>query len=99
SGNILRSLASGLLLGWTRTTTTLILFALLGRVSMPPIRVHLPTPRQVCPAGYSICWPEGKVLQNERYAECGKDVLLVAKARYAQAAKNVKYSTVWEQKS
>jgi len=66
---------------------------------MPPIRVHLPTPRQVCPAGYSIWWPEGKEFQNDRYAECAKDVPLVAKARYAPAAKNVKYRPVGEKES
>ena len=67
--------------------TTLILFALLGQVSMPPIRVYLPTPRLVCPAGYSIWWPEGKEFQNDKYAECVKDESTIRDSKYTPVVK------------
>jgi len=52
--------------------TTFDFICAAGQVSMPPIRVHRPTPTLICSAGYSIWWPEGKEFQNDRYAECVK---------------------------
>ena len=59
--------------GWTQIMTTFDFICAVGQVSMPPIRVHRPTPTLICSAGYSIWWPEGKEFQNDRYAECVKD--------------------------
>jgi len=48
---------------------TLLMFTLLGaqRISVQPTRILTPTPKLVCPAGYSIWWPEGKESENDKY--------------------------------
>lgn len=73
---------------------TLIIFALLGQVSMPPIRVYRPFPKLVCPPGYSIWWPEGKEFQNDRYAECVKFAPEVRNAKYAPVTRKEKAARV-----
>lgn len=65
---------------------TLILLAVLhGYVSIPPIRTFQPFPDVKCPAGYSIWWPQGKEFDNDRFAECIKQVA----ARRPNLVKNV----------
>ncbi|PYX80255.1 MAG: hypothetical protein DMG70_24345 [Acidobacteria bacterium] len=67
--------------GWTQIMTTFDFICAVGQVSMPPIRVHRPTPTLICSAGYSIWWPEGKEFQNDRYAECVKDEPAVGESK------------------
>jgi len=52
--------------------TLILLAALSGYVSIPPIRIFQPFPNVKCPAGYSLWWPEGKEFSNDQYAECIK---------------------------
>jgi hypothetical protein len=59
----------------------------LGQASIPPIRVYLPRPKLVCPAGYSIWWPEGKEFENDRYAECVQRETAVKASKYTPAEK------------
>jgi hypothetical protein len=59
---------------------TLILLAVLhGYVSIPPIRYFQPYPQVKCPSGYSVWWPQAKEFENDRYAECIKQVAVPAK--------------------
>ena len=57
----------------------ILIAALQGFISIPPIRVFQPYPDVKCPPGYSIWWPAGKELDNDRYAECIKPLKPIAK--------------------
>lgn len=60
-------------------TTLILIAALQGYISIPPIRVFQPYPDVKCPHGYSIWWPAGKEFDNDRYAECIKPIKPIAR--------------------
>jgi len=69
-------------------TTLILIAALQGYISIPPIRTFQPYPDVKCPHGYSVWWPEGKEFDNDRYAECIKPIVRSgAKAVLTPAAK------------